>query len=121
MTIEFIRRSLSNLLSKFPLVLFFFLISVRFSNHSHSFSFSLAHHIKFVNLVKIRKIVSSNRKSLNMKPVIASLLLVTLIILCSGVSQPIIPRAEGCIDRVCGSHCAWDGVKIVPGDNLNKP
>lgn len=39
------------------------------------------------------------------------------------VSQPIIrnTRAEGCVDGVCASHCAWDGVKIFPGDQLNQP
>jgi Single domain von Willebrand factor type C len=42
---------------------------------------------------------------------------------CCGVSEPLIPntRAEGCIEGTCGSHCAWDGAKIFPGDNLNQP
>jgi hypothetical protein len=41
----------------------------------------------------------------------------------AAVSQPIIPntRAEGCNEGTCGSHCAWDGAKIFPNDNLNQP
>lgn len=58
-----------------------------------------------------------------MKVVLLSFLLTVCVSLCYGVSQPVIKntRAEGCIDGVCASHCAWDGVKIFPGDNLNQP
>lgn len=29
-------------------------------------------------------------------------------------------RAEGCFDGTCGSHCAYDGAKLFPSDNLNQ-
>lgn len=53
----------------------------------------------------------------------ACLLSVTFLVVCHGMSQPIIPntRAEGCFDGKCGSHCAWDGVKFFPFDNVNQP
>lgn len=58
-----------------------------------------------------------------MKPVVISFLLCAFVVLCYGVSQPIIPntKAEGCIEGTCGSHCAWDGAKLFPYDNLNQP
>lgn len=39
-----------------------------------------------------------------------------------GDSQSVIPntRAQGCVDGICGLHCAMGDVKIFPGDNLNQ-
>lgn len=60
-----------------------------------------------------------------MKPIIilSFFLLCALVACVQGVSQPIImdTRAEGCIEGVCNSHCAWDGVKIFPSESLNQP
>lgn len=59
-----------------------------------------------------------------MKPVVSFAFFLALVALCYAVSQPIIrdTRAEGCVeDSHCGSHCAWDGAKIFPGDQLNQP
>jgi len=58
-----------------------------------------------------------------MKIVLLCFMLMSLLTLTFGYSQPIIQntRAEGCIDGTCGSHCAWDEAKLFPGDNLNQP
>ncbi len=58
-----------------------------------------------------------------MKVIFVCVLSMSLVALCLGFSQPIIPntRADDCVDGVCGPHCAWDDVKIFPGDNLNQP
>ncbi|CRL05043.1 CLUMA_CG018085, isoform A [Clunio marinus] len=58
-----------------------------------------------------------------MKLVILSGFLFILIAQCYGYSQPVIPntREEGCVDGICASHCAYDGVKIFPSDSLNRP
>lgn len=49
--------------------------------------------------------------------------MVVFVALCHGFSQPVIrgTKAEGCVDGKCGSHCAWDGAKLFPGQNLNQP
>lgn len=57
-----------------------------------------------------------------MKIILILVALFSIINICLGYSQPVIKntRAEGCIDGQCGSHCAWDGAKLFPGDNLNQ-
>lgn len=58
-----------------------------------------------------------------MKKTCACLLLMSLMTVCLGFSQPIIPntRAEGCIDGVCGPLCSWEEVKLFPDGTLNQP
>jgi hypothetical protein len=58
-----------------------------------------------------------------MKTGLIAVVLLAFVGYCFAVSQPIIPntRAEGCHEGTCGSHCAWDGAKLFPSDNLNQP
>ena len=57
-----------------------------------------------------------------MKILISLVALLSLISLCYGVSQPIIrgTKKNDCVDGRCGLLCAWDDVKIFPGQSLNK-
>lgn len=77
----------------------------------------------------VRKIYSVWVWSLNwqevlkMKIILLGVFVAALVAFCSASTQPVIPntRAEGCQDGVCGSHCALDGAKIFPSEQLNQP
>lgn len=58
-----------------------------------------------------------------MKVICVCFLLMSLMALSQGFSQPIIPntKAEGCVNGVCGPHCSWEDVKLFPNESLNQP
>jgi hypothetical protein len=53
-------------------------------------------------------------------PLICSAL--ALLAFCEGFSQPVIKdtKVQDCVDGVCGDFCAYDDMRIMPGDNVNQ-